>query len=299
MKKLVSRCLKLGKKEWLNLQSKGFSNIQDLLEFSLKAPQRFMTFLGLVGISFPSLNMLGYLSELAGRRVNSKGTALLADPVFYQWLSKVFAEQWSGLLLAFVSGLWYHRYSSSAAREKELIVSCFSHVNFPTRLNAVIGGKTIVLTAFALYFGFAVLAASSGLLWLYLTICIFINVQDFVGNTLTIANVGQLLKDPVFVPDVSDPESKYCIERRKPIWNFYLERPHLPRIAVQQLALIIILVLALKTNFATWLLNLLTSMVLISNFIVVSSWRVERDEELERISASKTENQSAVFNGQN
>lgn len=194
------------------------------------------------------------------------------------------------LSLFFLTLLWFHRYRAAVMNEITILSALFTKLDLPDEddFRRLVGANYIDIIAFGLAIAFLFLAFFADRPAIYALVSLILLLQDLNGNRLVQRNLARILSGSFARYAAASPEHDLVQRRRDVARAYWIERPHLERVALMIIGVSVALAIAnaeatLGASLPAWIAVAMIAAVVATNEIVIAWWRHLRDAEFARI----------------
>ncbi|MES2916263.1 MAG: hypothetical protein V4753_14185 [Pseudomonadota bacterium] len=234
---------------------------------------------------------LGYPGVFEGFDLDDLDRSLLVFGAVNYWF---LLEQWQGIILAFALYFWLWSYRAHTLNEMDILEGLYPEGQSPTDWDKVTNKRYVNVLAVGIVVVFVVLAALLHYPSLFALAMLALSCQDIFGNEIMRENLRRVFAEYDCDLPEDDPRCALHLGRQAAARHYWLERPHLLRIAFMMVATVLVLALTvLPGSFPDPLaslgmtpatINVIATLALVviilTNELVMHRWRAARDEEL-------------------
>jgi len=234
---------------------------------------------------------LGYPGVFEGFDLDEFNRSLLIFAANNYWF---LLEQWQGIILAFALYFWLWSYRSHTLNEMDILDGLYPEGQSPTDWEKVTNKRYVNVLAVGIVIVFVVLAALLNYPSLFALAMLALSCQDIFGNEIMRENLRRVFSEFDCDLPEDDPRCGLHLGRQAAARRYWLERPHLLRIAFMMAATVLVLALTVlpgsfpdqlasigMTSATTRIIATLALVaIILANELVMHRWRAARDEEL-------------------
>lgn len=195
-------------------------------------------------------------------------------------------REWPYIILAVFTYWWFSNYRNAVEHEIGIVDAIFHKSRKPKSWQKVSGRTLYSVLSVLIVITFLALAAALHRLELYCTIVMGLWLQDTLGNASIRHNLRQYLDDDTYHLPPDHPDAPFFERKREIARHYWLEKPHLERIALMIFLTVVVLMLTISEElglaiqlhpiFATGLM----SAVILANELTMKGWRQTRDADI-------------------
>lgn len=234
---------------------------------------------------------LGYPGVFDGFDLDDFDHSLLIFTATNYWF---LLDQWPGIFLAFSLYFWLWSYRAHTLNEMDILDGLYPEGQSPTDWEKVTNKRYVKVLAVGIVVVFVLLAALLNYPSLFALAMLALSCQDIFGNEIMRENLRRIFAEFECDLPEEDPRCALHFGRQSAARHYWLERPHLLRIAFMMVATLLILALTvLPVSFPEHLAGigmtaanskiiatLALIAIILANETVMHRWRAARDEEL-------------------
>lgn len=247
---------------------------------------------------------LGYPGVFDGFDFDDLDRSLLILAATNYWF---LLEQWTGIFLAVTLYFWLWSYRAHTLNEMDILDGLYPEGQSPTDWEKVTNKRFVKVLAVGIVVVFILLAALLNYPSLFALAMLALSCQDIFGNEILRENLRRIFAEyDCDLPD-DDPRCALHLGRQAAARRYWLERPHLLRIACMMVATLLVLALTvLPVSFPEHLASigmtaakinniatLALVVIILANELVMHRWRAARDEDLLSVEIAFDEAQAA------
>lgn len=247
---------------------------------------------------------LGYPGVFDGFDLDDFDHSLLIFAAANYWF---LLEQWPGIILAFALYFWLWSYRFHTLNEMDILDGLYPEGQSPTDWDKVTNKRYVKVLAVGIVVVFILLAALLQYPSLFALAMLALSCQDIFGNEIMRENLRRIFSEFDCDLPADDPRCALHLGRQAAARQYWLERPHLLRIAVMMVATVLVLALTVlpgsfPDQFASVgltdarvriIATLALVAIILVNELVMHRWRAARDEELLAVEITFDEAQAA------
>ncbi|WP_322865237.1 hypothetical protein U5922_002910 [Aquicoccus sp. G2-2] len=218
------------------------------------------------------------------------------DEGFWAVVPVFLSEKWAELVFSLFILLWFFLYRTAVKSEMTILVTLYSRINPPHDWERTLGQRFIPLVSVGLTFAFFGLALTVDHVELFCVIMLLLSVQDALGNNILRRNLLRHFLDKRYNPHPSDLHAPFIQRRREVALDYWVWRPQIERIGLMMIGTLIAFLTAASAKLygiRVWpnTAQFIIMGIILTNEIVMGSWRVSRDRKLEQIEADQEDHE--------
>lgn len=210
--------------------------------------------------------------------------------------------KWPYILLAVATYWWFTNYRNAVENEIGIVDGLFHASRKPKRWQKVSDRTLFNVLSVLIVLTFLALAAALSRLEIYVTIVLGLWLQDTLGNASIRRNLRRYLDDETYHLPEDHPDAEFFRRKREIARDYWLERPHLERIALLIFLTVIVMMTAISDRVFEFPLPAivptgLMSAIILGNELTMKSWRLTRDADLLEAETAHNQRVAAAQDG--
>jgi hypothetical protein len=208
-------------------------------------------------------------------------------------------QQWPYLILAGFTYWWFANYRDAVEHEIGIVDGLFPPSLKPKRWQKVTDRTLFNVLSVLIVLTFLALAAALQRLEIYVTIVMGLWLQDTLGNASIRRNLRPYLDDATYHLPYDHPDAEYYRAKREIARAYWIDQPHLERIALLIFLTVIVMMSAISDRVFEFPLPAivptgLMSAIILGNELTMKSWRLTRDADLLEAEAAHNQRVAAA-----